>query len=267
MQKYVFSCEIAPVLHGYRLKKIEPDKNGFFDMVIGCIGIPTRGDIFYDTQSYVDAMRDEYARFNVCLRDGNLSGEYGHPVVEKKEDMPRLFRIDEHFKSHYFGKIWIDDQITFNGQVVQPIRALVKPTGPYGDTLEKELRDPTHNTAFSLRSLCVPMYEKDGIKYRRVQMVITYDAVHAPGFDVSSKRYVGGMESFEVSYDDVVRAIDYYKNQSMESLSMITERDLMKMFPDRNISLNGKHIASDTIGDRMILTSSGHIHDAAHLIY
>ena len=267
---YCLHVGILDNLNGFQLKSIEPNERGFFPMVIGCLGVPTRGKIVYDIQSTIDAMKDVTTRFNICLRDGNLCGEYGHPVIEKKEDMPRLLRIDEHYKSHYFGGIWTDDPITVNGQEAIPIRALVKPTGPYADTLERELRDPYHNTAFSIRTLCLPM---DGpnpeYSYRKVQLVITFDAVHAPGFDITSKRYVSGQESFSelgIKLTDLENAITR-QPMGMESLSMITDADIRRIKNDKQLTINGDLVATNIVGAKSIMDINGNLRSAASLVY
>lgn len=269
MSNYVFSCGTMATLNGFELKGIEPDPQGFFPVVIGCLGMfPTRSGVIYDPDSLVKAMQDVHARFNVCLRDGNLSGEYGHPDIKGQEDIPRLLRIDEHFKSHYFGKVWLGDQITIDGQHCQPIRALVKPCGPYGDTLEKELRDPSHNTSFSIRSLCLPCGDKNGYEYRKVQVLVTFDTVHAPGFVMTSKRYVQGSESFKelgITKADLVKALT--TNRGTESICMITDGDIHKLYGNKEYSVKGNKIATDIVSKRTVLGMDGNFKDAASLVY
>ena len=265
---YSLNIGILESLNGFKLKGIEPDDRGFFPMVIGCLGIPTRGSVFYDIQSTLDAMRDTQSRFNTCLRDGNLQGEFGHPVVERREEIPRLLRIDEHFISHYFGNISVDNEpIMIDGMEAFPIRATVKPTGPYGDFLEKQLRDPYHNTSFSIRTLCLPITGQNSAwSYRKVQMVITFDAVHAPGFSITSKRYVVGQESLDVavSRNDLEKCI---LPDGMESASMITDADIRKMYGEQSIRLNGNLIASDIVGTKSFMDPSGNLRNAASLAY
>ena len=184
--------------------------------------------------------------------------------------MPRLLRIDEHFKSHYFGEISVDTEpIIINGMEAIPIRGKVKPTGPYADVLEKELRDPCHNTAFSIRTLCLPMSGPNpAYEYRKVQLVITFDAVHAPGYDITSKRYVTGQESFSeigVTAHDLQRAIA--SGTGMESLCMVTDADIRRMYGEQSLTLNGSLIATDTVGKKSILDPNGNLKSAAALAY
>lgn len=265
---FSLNISILESINGFKLKSIEPDERGFFPMVIGCLGIPTRGSIVYDIPSTLDAMRDTKSRFNICLKDGNLSGEFGHPVAERREDIPRLLRIDEHFLSHYFGSISVDNEpIMIEGMEAFPIRATVKPTGPYGDFLEKQLRDPYHNTSFSIRTLCLPMTGPNSAwVYRKVQMVITFDAVHAPGYTITSKRYVTGQESFDmsVSREDLERCT---VPNGMESVSMITDADIRKMYGEQSIHMNGNLVARDIVGTKSFMDPKGSLRNAASLVY
>ena len=249
-------------------KVCEPDERGFYEVVVGCLGIPTRNNVVYDPDSVIECMTDPTSRFNICLRDGNLLAEYSHPVIESKEDLNRLLRIDEHYVSHVFGKIWTDDPIMIHGKEAIPIRALVKPCGPYGDVLEKSLRDPYINTAFSIRSLCLPSDGPDrSVEYRKVQMIITFDAVHAPGFDITSKRYVPSNESFEykVSVDDLKDAVQGH--MGMESTTMINDKDIEKMLEGHTFRMDGRLMGAVLNGKKSYRTVDGKYKSAAELLY
>ena len=265
---YAINIGVLETLNGFKLKGIEPNERGFFPMVIGCLGVPTRGSIFYDVQSTIEAFTNTKSRFNICLRDGNLAGEYGHPVAMTKEDIPRFMRIDEHYVSHYFGNIEIDSEpIRVDGADAFPIRATVKPTGPFGDTLEKQLRDPYHNTSFSIRSLCQPMSgPNQALEYRRVQIIVTFDAVHAPGYTITSKRYVTGKESFELG----VERIDLEQclgGSGSESLSMLTDADIRRFYGERSIEFNGNLIAKNVVGKHSFVDPKGNLRNAASVAY
>lgn len=249
-------------------KVCESNEQGFYEVVVGCVGVPTRASVVYEPESVIDCMTDPTSRFNICLRDGQLKGEWGHPVVESKDDLNRLLRIDEHYISHVFGKIWIDDSILVNGQEAYPIRALVKPCGPYGDVLEKSLKDPYINTSFSIRSLCLPSDGPDRrYEYRKVQMIITFDAVHAPGFDITSKRYVSSNESFEykVSVDDLKDAVQGH--MGMEATTMINDKDIEKMLEGHTFRMDGRLMGAVLNGKKSYRTVDGKYKSAAELLY
>ena len=265
---YRFSCGELESVNGYKLKSLEPDENGFYEIVVGCIGVPTRNKVIYDPESVINAMADPQGRFNICLREGYLAGEWGHPVVETKDDLSRLLRIDEHYISHYFGKIWIDENpVSINGEPAYRIKAKVKPYGPYGKYLEESLKDPFHNTSFSIRSRCLPMTgPRPGYEYRQIQIIVTFDAVNAPGFEVTNKRYAG-QEAFEYDFvkQDLVSAIA--SSSGMEALPMITEGDINRLYNERNITLMDNLIATNICGKRSLLMPSGEIIDAASILY
>jgi len=265
---YKFSCGELKTMNGHTIKAIEPDENGFYECVVGAVGIPTRNNVVYDTESLIQAMDDPAARFNICLKDGCLAGEYGHPVINTREDIPRLLRIDEHYISHYFGKIWIDNTpVMVNNKPGYRIKALVKPYGPYGEILRKSFEDPCHNTSFSIRSLCLPMTGPEPqYEYRKVQLVVTFDAVHAPGFEITNKRYVGN-ESFSEMNVDRKDLEDAIVATGMESAPMITDADIHRLYNERELRMNGALIGTNIVGDRSILDTAGTLRNAASWVY
>lgn len=268
MPNYKFSCSAMPTINNHSVKSLEPDANGLYSVVLGAIGMPTRMNVWYDEASMIEAMNDPTKRFNICLRDGNLMGCWGHPVIRSKEDLPKLMEIDETRVSHVFMKIWVDDPIYMNGYNAHPIRALVKPFGPYGGVLEKSLRDPLINTAFSIRSLCLPMNGPDPkFEYRKVQLITTFDAVHAPGYEMATKRYAAGTESFneiDVNKQDLETAV---KSIGMESSKMITDADILKLYREETYRLNHKLVATGLHGSKSIINPDGNLGSAAAVAY
>lgn len=266
-----FSCSALNNNYGQTIRALKPDDQGAYEVVVGAVGCPTRNDVIYETDSLVSAMSDPNSRFNICLKDGNLAGEYGHPVINTKEDMPRLMRIDEHYISHYFTKIWIDDTTPLNigGCEGFPIRAKVVPTGPYGEILRKQLEDPCHNTSFSIRSLCLPSSGPNPkFEYRKVQIIVTFDTVAAPGYQVASKRYVSGSESFnEIDVDRNCLENTIASCAGMEARTMISNRDIHKLYNDQNYSLNGNPFIRNISGNRSLVMPDGLTRDASALLY
>ena len=255
--------------NGHTVKALEPDENGCYPAVLGCVGAPTRAGVIYEANSLIKAMNDPTSRFNICLREGNLFGEWGHPDVYSgnDQDIKRLLKIDESKMSHLFTKIWVDDKpVMMHGIPAYPIRALVKPCGPYGSYLERSLKDPCINTAFSIRSLCTPgTGENSNYEYRNVQLVVTFDAVGAPGYEIASKRYVSGTESFEeldVSRSELDQAIK--GSAGMESI-MLTDRDVCRIYNDTKINVCGQRVT--LAGKNSYIDADGKLRDCASIIY
>jgi hypothetical protein len=263
-----FSCSALPTYNGHTVKVLEPDENGCYDVVLGCVGAPTRANVIYEPNSLIGAMADPSSRFNICLRDGNLFGEWGHPDIygdNGQQDIKRLLKIDESKQSHVFYKIWIDDvPINIHGAEAYPIRAKVKPMGPYGAYLEKSLRDPIANTAFSLRSLCMPEAGPDSkYEYRKIQLLVTFDAVGAPGYEIATKRYVGN-ESFEVDVSRQQLNNVVHNSTGMESV-MLADKDISRIYNEHSCRVNGTTVT--VAGKRSLLDANGNLIDSASLIY
>lgn len=278
-QNLKFSCGAMDSINGYRLQAATPDANGCYEVIVGAIGIPTRNNVIYDPESLVKAMSDPNSRFNICLRDGNLAGEYGHPRVETKEDLNRLFLIDEHYISHYFRKIWIDEKpLSIPGYEAHPIRALVKPAGPYGSVLEQSLKDPCINTSFSIRSLCTPVSGKDSrYTYRQVDYLITFDYVFAPGYEVTSKRYAiggrkpnaAGQESFEidVNLNELSLCASQNSIAGLEGINMLTDADVRKLKHEREYRIGNNLVGVRLMGSASMVNVDGNLVSVASLCY
>lgn len=266
-----FSCSALTNYNGHDLKAAKPDENGCYEVVLGCVGAPTRANVIYEASSLINSMKDPNSRFNICLKDGILFGEWGHPDIcslDGKQDMRRLLKIDESKMSHLFTKIWIDDKaIDMHGCNAFPIRAKVKPCGPYGAYLEKSLQDPSINTAFSIRSLCEPTTGSEAkYEYRKVDLIVTFDAVGAPGYEIATKRYISGQESMDeirVTRQQLEDAISGCC--SMESL-MITDKDVARLYNERSIRCSGTTITG-VGGAQCVYGKDGNLIPSASLIY
>lgn len=240
-----FCCGALPSINNKKINALKPDAEGFYEVTVAAIGTPTRAGVIYEPNSLIAAMNNPTSPFNIMLKDGNLTGEYGHPVINGKEDIPRLMRIDEQNVSHYFKKIWVDENsMMVDGMETYPVKALIKPTGPKGKILEQQLQDPTLNNAFSIRSLVQPMNVQGEYEYRKVLAVVTFDAVMAPGYTVASKRYTAGQEALvDTNVDQLIKFVDV--TTGMESI-MISTDQLNKIARDitDGITVDNKNFAS-----------------------
>lgn len=266
MGKYSLDIQTLSVINGHKLSGIRPDDQGFYTMCIGCIGIPTRAGVFYIPESVLASITNPSAKFAVTIKDGNACGEWGHPDCEKvneatgklEVDYARLFKIDENNISHYFSRIWTGDEFQTDKGVATPIMAKVKPMGPKGSFLKEALDDPYFNASFSIRSLCERV-DVPGSQFvhKKVLSLVTFDAVHAPGFDITSKRYSQiGAESLDVDLYKLRDAMD--RNPGMEAATML-DRELIDGLIARD-----KEIAK--YGRTSFITTDGY-KPAASLIY
>jgi hypothetical protein len=166
------------------------------------IGKPSRNNVLYDPNSFVNAMTDTRSRFYKNLTEGNLEGEWGHPLqsITPKEAIQRTLTIDRTKVSHYFAKVWTEN--SRDGKYIV-VYADVVPNGPYGQFLRESFADPKRNTAFSLRSLTsAPRAIGGGVNSKSIVAMVTFDAVDGPGFEEASKRFMVGNEGFNFQTQD-----------------------------------------------------------------
>ena len=241
MSNVIFSIQTLQTDRGGSLKCVKPNDDGVYENVpVAAIGIPSRNRAVYDMESTLAAMSDPSTRFYKNLAEGNLEGEWGHPklppIMTKQDKMAAVLRtiqIDRTMVSHYFTKI--RTQQARDGEYVITYADIV-PAGPYGKYLEESFADPKRNTCFSLRSLTgdpIPM--PDGNTKKKMKLLVTFDAVDGPGFEIAGKRYMMSSESYaisdeqllEASIHEVIQFPDFAKVVGYES---ITSQELLDIF-------------------------------------
>lgn len=180
---------------------LKADAAGYYEMCIGAFDVPnSRGDVYV-----ADYARRLFENSELVMRrgeNGYLRGEYGHPKKETgmsvREYIARNHEIDERLVSHYFKKVWIDDKnvVDRDGNTIIAVMALVKPTGPYGDVLAKQL-EGDENVAFSIRCFCEDVLNRQGKYDRRIRNIITWDYVNEPGLHPANKYNAPGLEAHQ----------------------------------------------------------------------
>lgn len=207
----LFSISTDLEFRGRELKALKPDKNGVYKgLPLSVIGMKSRNGIVYERDSVMDCLTDPKSRFVQNLKSGDLEGEWGHPFLDPtdpKKMVGRLLFLDRKNVSHHFTKIYAKEDKD-SGYVI--IYGDVKPSGPMGEYLEKNLQDPTRNASFSLRSATVVTRKEAGVTYKRMLAMFTFDAVDGPGYVEASKRFqdVAGMEGLSVAMADGKSNID-----------------------------------------------------------
>lgn len=182
-------------MQGGSLKSVKPDKDGVYRKVpIAVIGMPSRNNALYEPTSFVNAITDSRTRFFKNLTEGNLEGEWGHPIIgtDKKAAVSRTLHIDRAKVSHYFTRVWTEPVDEGNYTLVF---ADIVPCGPFGPYLKESFEDSKRNTSFSLRSLTSePRQLPNGVMSKSIVALVTFDAVDGPGFEAASKRFMSSEE-------------------------------------------------------------------------
>ena len=198
MNTIAFDISSALLLEGNQ-KSLKPDKNGVYhDIPLMVLGKVSRNFKDYEVTSMVDAMTNPYSPFVRRLKAGQLTGEWGHPMIWEDKDLPRVMLIDSKNESHTIHRVWTG-QPTEQGHVV--VYGDLQCSGPYGSYLKDRLEDPLKNAAFSLRSLVAKIGQEGNVIKQRVNALVTIDAVDCPGYAEASKDYVKGLEGLSYEFD------------------------------------------------------------------
>ena len=180
-----------------RVGRVKPTEDGVYKgMPLMVLGQVTQQNTYYDPQSVMDQITNPASRFNIVYKQQKCGGEYGHPLfygLSDSDKIQRLTTVQEDKMSHIFTGIYTDSP-SADGTVV--LRGDVKPTGPYGAVFKESLDDPVVNTAFSLRAYVDTKVQSNGLKFRTVRSLVTWDVVGASGFATTDKGHALGLESF-----------------------------------------------------------------------
>ena len=249
-----FSIEALPRTKYGENKALTPDENGVFkDIPVGVIGAISKNTAAYDVDSYVNGINNPSGALAYKLKNFQLIGEYGHPIIYKEEDVARIFFVDEKNESHTILKLYTKQLSTQQGVVVF---ADILPSGPYGNQVDKAFRHPKLNIGFSQRTYCPnPKVEAGTIK-RKIVKFITFDAVKGPGYEIASGRSASGKtvsglgnESIQTLWEKTVNAEDmreaskeYLGLESIQELQDILQRDEINF-----VGLNGVMFNKDNI--------------------
>jgi hypothetical protein len=97
-------------------------------------------------------------------------------------------------------------------------------------------------------------------------MVVTFDAVGAPGYEIATKRYNASQESFDqirVTRKELEDAI--VGCEGTESL-MISDRDIAKIFNERHVKC-GNTMVTGVGGKQSLYDANGNLFSGAALVY
>ena len=198
MGNIAFDVSSALLLEGNQ-KSLKPDKHGIYHNIpLMVLGKVSRNNKEYEVSSMVDAMTNQYSPFVRRLKAGQLTGEWGHPMIWEDKDLPRVMMIDSKNESHTIHRVWTGPS-TEQGYTV--VYGDIQCSGPYGPYLKDRLEDPLKNAAFSLRSLVAKIGQDGPVIKQRVNALVTIDAVDCPGYAEASKVYVQGLEGLTYEFD------------------------------------------------------------------
>jgi hypothetical protein len=190
LKTYVVDVSSMMLVPGVQ-KALKPDKDGIYRKVpVTVINQASDNKNFYTPDSLMTSLTSPKSLFVRKLKAGQLEGEWGHPVEtgNKVVDVLRMLHLEKSQVSHMFHRVYTDGTTTEQGNAI--LYGDLSCCGPYGKYLEESLQSPIKNTAFSIRTLSQVVNKVDGVYYKNVAILVTIDAVDAPGYAAASKVYI-----------------------------------------------------------------------------
>lgn len=202
--------------------KVILDRDGdWYRILLGGFNIFNSGGEYYTFDGIEELFKDEQRVLTRRLKSGQLRGEINHPknltgsVMDK---IVRVMSIDMTLVSHFIKEIELKHtnekagfkNTPYNNNTVVNVIGWVLPSGPYADTLKKDLDNPDINVAFSLRAL-TSIANVSGINVKKVTDISTYDYVFEPGISRANKFTTAGVatESVGILTEEVVDTFTY----------------------------------------------------------
>lgn len=208
-KQFQVGCEVMSAQNKTGIIK-QNEKGEFLDIVLGALEFPNSGGSTYSLRSGEDMLRPG-SLFHDMLTNGQAKGEYWHPKREARmtdEDwFRRIMYCEEKTTSHLHTSMWID-MIQPHGysKKIPAFIGNILPTGPYGDTLHKQLLTPQDNVSFSIRSITDDIPNKDGTFYKKILAASGFDHVTRPGIKIASKSNIPSLENARssISLSDMI---------------------------------------------------------------
>lgn len=225
MSSVRFACT---VLAGTNKAGILPAKSdGYYSMVVGGLNMLNSAGQWYAYEGAKELF-EQSSQFQRRVKRGALRGEVGHPRQEAGQSfddyVSRILEIRETNVCVHFKEIYLD----FNrmkdasGKPVIAIMADLAPSGPYGEALDKALKNKHENVCFSIRSFTKDFYNK-GVYTRELKNIVTFDWVNEPGISIANKYQAPSLESYSeaVTETQVKRAVENISQTSIGNESSI----------------------------------------------
>lgn len=185
-----------------KVGSVRADANGYREMVLGALNCDNSGGAHYP----LEPVKQMFLRSSSLMRrvsDRALRSEYGHPRrngMSPVEFLARVMDIYEPATCNHILKIELDEQRVIDEKTNQKVAAIigwVLPSGPYGDTLEKQFENPEENVCYSIRSITNDVTNSHGQLIKTIREIITWDYVNEPGIRFAKKSYSPSLESLD----------------------------------------------------------------------
>lgn len=224
---------------------IKPDANGYYPLVLGAFNYHNGAGDYYPLEPVKKLLLDSSSLMR-RISKGVLRGELGHPKqlpgMTSRQFLSRISQIDEQSICCHIKSIELDEQHVTgkDGKTCAAIIGMVKPSGPFGESLEKQLQSTDENVYFSIRSITDDHIEPNGTRVKKIVEIITWDNVNEGGIDVAHKFKSPSLESYAFDYETVIAAKEDAErygigtesaevlNSMVESITVLGKQDVIK---------------------------------------
>ena len=248
MSKVFYSATKLPMLG--KQGKIEPDADGYYEMVVGGLNTHNNTGAWYYT---IEGCRELFGPGSLLHRriaNGCLRAEVNHPkkaVGESDEAFfNRMLDIDLNNVCAHFKEIWLDENFgknhpEYKNPGLVAIMAKVKPSGAKGFILKEAMENQIENVCFSIRALADEGYIQ-GKRIRVLKEIIAIDLVNEGGILVASKwdspatESIDNGEAIRITEQLIQRVqsnsvASVATESSREAASFISEKHFVKAKP------------------------------------
>lgn len=183
-----------------KIGTIRPDANGYREVVLGAMNVKNSGGAFYPLEP-VKKLLVSNSNLMRRLKERALRSEYGHPRRDNMspvEFLTRILDIHEQSTCNHILKLDLDEERIIDKDTNVKVAAIIgaiKPSGPYGDALEKQFENPEENVCYSIRSITNDTTDSQGQLIKSIKEIVTWDYVNEPGISYAKKSYSPGLES------------------------------------------------------------------------
>jgi len=191
-------------------KVVKPDSDGYYKVTLGAFNVRNHlGDV-YKFDGVGELLNDDKCLVTSRLKAGRLRSEADHPQrapgMSASDFVLRNVEISmqcvcAHIKEINVKETSVSENIPGVGNVVI-VEGLVKPSGVFGSALKESLDSSGEDTCFSIRSFTRDRYV-NGITYKRVTQIVTWDWINAPGIRYASKLGSPAIESQDICKFDI----------------------------------------------------------------
>jgi hypothetical protein len=184
------------------LAKIQPDATGYWPMVLGGFNIANEHGEFYEFNNKIKSLFEDDSIMLRRLKKGLCCAEYGHPKLEglnDKQQVARVAHIDGDRICNHIRKVVLESAVDEFRKPVVLVRGEIAPDGPFGDIVDRQLKNPCRNVAYSGRYFN-EFKMVAGKLIRTVTDVVNYDWVVEGGVGIATQFQAVSLEEFVEIY-------------------------------------------------------------------